>query len=138
MPLGSSEQRSEEVTTASQIDSEEVQELEEEEEGEEVARPDGEDTVHLSMEFPNNLETVEWLEEQVKFLGPLIYQDTRLGEARHRDAKIRKRIVSGRNDWADILRVVRHCIIPINSLHSICSFTARSYRSQIILKLPIL
>ena len=91
---------------------------EEEEVEEEVVELTEDDAVYSSMEIPN-LETADWIKDQVIFLGPLIYQDTRLGEARHRDTKARKRIVSGRNDWADILRVVRDPIISVRCILSI-------------------
>ena len=67
-------------------------------------------TKFFSVEFPN-LETLNWIGEQVRFIGPLQWQDTRLGEARHSNAKSRKRLTNGHNDARDILLVVCDCVL---------------------------
>ena len=70
------------------------------------ARRSGDETVKtFSIMFPN-LETLNWISELVGFIGPMLWQDTRLGEAQHKVAKARKRLTNGHNDTRDILLVV--------------------------------
>ena len=64
----------------------------------------------FSVEFPN-LETLNWIAEQIRFIGQLQWQDTRLGEARHNNAKNHKRLTNNHNDARDILRLVCGCFL---------------------------
>lgn len=59
----------------------------------------------FSTSFPN-LETLNWFEYQVKFLGPGNTQDTRLGENRHLLAKETQKITNGHFDSRDVLKKV--------------------------------
>ena len=56
----------------------------------------------FSVQFPN-LETLNWISELVQFIGPMIWQDTRLGEARHMTVKACKQLTNGHNDARDLL-----------------------------------
>jgi hypothetical protein len=70
------------------------------------ARRSGDEAVKtFSIQFPN-LETLNWISELVGFIGPMLWQDTRLGEARHKVAKARKQLTNGHNDARGILLVV--------------------------------
>jgi hypothetical protein len=70
------------------------------------ARRSGDESVKtFSIQFPN-LETLNWISQVVEFIGPMSWQDTRLGEARHKVAKARKQLTNSHNDARDILLVV--------------------------------